>query len=180
MRSRYDYRKPSRNYFLYIENARGPSLPSFLQKLPPLPFLSSAPFPFPSLSRRSLDHATTFFHPLGRAFNRVWAHPLTRRSQDDLSKLSHFAVHFKPRDGFAKYSWYLSTISEKSEKLTKEKLSLIIIRVFFSFIIANVQFNLNKKERKVYLFRNIFFRDIHVCCKTFFLINITTTIITSI
>lgn len=39
MRSRYDYRKPSRNYFLYIENARGPSSPSFLQKLPPL-FLS--------------------------------------------------------------------------------------------------------------------------------------------
>lgn len=36
MRSRYDYRKPSRNYFLYIENARGPLLPLFPRKLPPL------------------------------------------------------------------------------------------------------------------------------------------------
>jgi len=33
MRSRYDYRKPSRNYFLYIENARGPSPLPFPSKL---------------------------------------------------------------------------------------------------------------------------------------------------
>lgn len=33
MRTRYDYRKPSRNYFLYIENARGPSPPPYRQKL---------------------------------------------------------------------------------------------------------------------------------------------------
>lgn len=70
MRSRYDYRKPSRNYFLYIENALRP----FASLLPSKVTPSAVPivYPFPSLSRRSfLDHATTFFHPLGRAFNQA-------------------------------------------------------------------------------------------------------------
>lgn len=88
-------------------------------------------FPFPSLSRRSLNHATTFFHPLRRAFNRAWARPLTRRSQDDLSKLSHFAVHFAPRDVFAEYLWYSSTI----RKIRRE-IEFYNNTRFFSFIIA--------------------------------------------
>lgn len=40
MRSRYDYRKPSHNYFLYVENVPSP-LVSFLPPLFPSPLLLS-------------------------------------------------------------------------------------------------------------------------------------------
>lgn len=136
MRSRYDYRKPSRNYFLYIENARGPSSPSFLHKATPSSYRlcpPSLPSRFHRLSRRALDHATTFFYPLDRAFNRARARPLTRRSQDDLSKLSHFAVHFAPRDVFAKYSWYSFTIRKiqrEIESYNKRFFFLSLLQMF--------------------------------------------------
>ena len=55
MRSRYDYRKPSRNYFLYIENARGPSPLPFPSKLS-LRLLLSLLSPPPLPSRCFLDH----------------------------------------------------------------------------------------------------------------------------
>lgn len=133
MRSRYDYRKPSRNYFLYIENARGSSSPSFLQKLPPLSFLSlSAPFSpflFPPLSRRSLDHATTFFHTLSVV---LLTEPELARWLAGLKTIyrnchtsrctSHYVTFLRSSHGLRSQS-----------KKSGGKLSLIIIRIHFFF-----------------------------------------------